>query len=51
MEQRKYWIKVFWNLAKGDKNQYDSLRKTDFIEFFYLMDEFEAEIERNKSKK
>lgn len=48
MEFRKYWTKVFWNLAKGDVVQYESLRRVDYIKFWYMMDEFEAEIERKR---
>jgi hypothetical protein len=33
-------------MAGGDKVQYDSLKKTDFVEFWDLRDEYEAEIER-----
>jgi len=37
-------------MSKGNKTIMDSLRKTDCVEFWYLLDEFEAEIERNNNR-
>lgn len=33
-------------MAGGDKTQYDSLRGTDFVEFWDLREQYEAKIER-----
>lgn len=38
-------------MSKGDKTIMDSLRATNYIEFWYLLDEFEADIEKNNKRK
>src|SRR5690606_37372617 len=47
---REHWIKVFWNMSKGNKTIMDSLRRTNHVEFWYLLDEFEAEIDKNNKR-
>lgn len=33
-------------MAKGDKSQYDSLKRTGYIEFWDLREQYEEELER-----
>lgn len=49
-ELKKDWFKVFWNISKNDKSTFDSLKRSDYVEFFYILDEFEADLERQKAQ-
>lgn len=37
-------------MSKGNKTIMDSLRRTNYIEFWHILDEFESEIERKNKK-
>jgi len=50
IEHRKHWTKVFWAISGNDKVQYDSLRRSDYIEFWDILDEYESKIERERRK-
>lgn len=46
IDLRRYWVKVFWKMAHGNKTDYDGLRGAEVEEFWYLLDEYELGLKK-----